>query len=72
MEAEMESIQSQLGNWLPLLIPILILELALVIFALIDLVRRERTKGPKWVWALVILFITTFGPIIYLIFGREE
>jgi hypothetical protein len=71
-EAEMESGQLQLSNLLPLLIPIVILQLGLVIFAITDLVRRKRTKGPKWVWALVILFVNIFGPIIYFIFGREE
>lgn len=61
-----------LMKYLPLLIPVLLVELGLIIFALVDLVRREKTKGPKWVWALVILFVSTFGPIIYLIFGRDE
>jgi hypothetical protein len=65
----------QLGipTWaLLLLIPILLLEWGLLIVALVDLIRRRRTRGPKWVWALVIIFIQIFGPIVYLIFGREE
>lgn len=62
----------QLKEVLPFIIPVILLDLVLVVVALVDLARRERTKGPKWVWALVILFVTTFGPIIYLLFGREE
>lgn len=61
-----------LMKYLPLLIPVLLVELGLIIFSLVDLARREKTKGPKWVWALVILLVSTFGPIIYLIFGRDE
>jgi hypothetical protein len=61
-----------LRELLPFLIPVVILDLGLIVFALIDWARRKRTKGPKWVWLLVILFVSTFGPIIYLIFGREE
>jgi hypothetical protein len=61
-----------LRELIPLLIPIFLLQIALIVVALVDLVRRERTKGPKWVWALVILFINIIGPIIYLLFGREE
>lgn len=57
---------------LPFLVPIIILQLALMIAALVDLVRRERTKGPKWMWALVILLVGTLGPIIYFVVGREE
>jgi hypothetical protein len=57
---------------LPFLIPVLLLELVLLAIALLDLVRRERTKGPKWAWALVIVLINLIGPIVYLLFGREE
>jgi len=41
-------------------------------FALVDLNRHERTKGSKWVWALVIIFVNLIGPIVYLVIGREE
>ena len=58
--------------YLPLLIPVLVLQLGLMIFALVDLIRRERTKGPKWMWALIILFVNLIGPVVYLLVGREE
>ncbi len=57
---------------LPFLIPILLLQLALIIVALIDLARRERTRGPKWAWVLIILLINFIGPIVYFVLGREE
>jgi hypothetical protein len=57
---------------IPLLIPVVIIELGLMIIALLDLVKRERTRGPKWVWALVIVIINIFGPIAYLLFGRQD
>lgn len=57
---------------LPFLIPILILQLTLMIFALVDLVRRERTKGPKWLWAVIIVVVNLIGPILYFIVGRED
>jgi len=61
-----------LKQWLPLLIPVIILELGLMVAALIDLIKREKTKGPKWVWILVIVFVNLFGPIVYFLVGREE
>ena len=60
------------NQWLPLLVPIMLLQLGLMILALQDLIRRERTKGPKWAWVLVILFVNFIGPIVYLMIGREE
>lgn len=59
-------------NNLPLLIPIFIIQLALIAFALVDLSRRENTRGPKWVWVLVIVFVNMIGPIIYFLLGRDE
>lgn len=61
-----------LKQYLPLLIPVIILELGLMIAALIDLSKREKTKGPKWVWILVIVLVNMFGPIIYFLVGRDE
>jgi hypothetical protein len=61
-----------LKQWLPLLIPVIILELGLMIAALVDLIKREKTKGPKWVWILVIVLVNLFGPIVYFLVGREE
>ncbi len=62
----------QVAQYLPLLIPVAVIELGLMVVALIDLLRRERTKGPKWVWLLVVLFVGLIGPIVYLVFGRED
>ena len=59
-------------RYLPLLIPIALLQLGLMIYALVDLIRRQRSKGPKWMWALIILLINFIGPVVYLLAGREE
>ncbi len=60
-------------DMLPFLIPILIIQLALLVFALVDLVKRKRVKGGnKILWGALIILIDIIGPIIYLLFGREE
>jgi len=56
----------------PFLIPLILIQLGLVVFALIDLIRREKTRGPKWVWVLIILFLNFLGPIVYFVIGRED
>ena len=60
-----------LSELFPFLIPIILLQVALMVVALVDLVRRERTRGPKWAWALVIVFFNLIGPVVYLLLGRE-
>ena len=62
----------QIPQWLLLVIPLLLIQLALMVFALIDLARRERTKGPKLMWVFVIVLGELIGPLIYLLIGREE
>ncbi|ETI67896.1 PLD nuclease N-terminal domain-containing protein [Neobacillus vireti] len=62
----------QLANYMPILAPIAIIQLILLITAIIDLVRIERTNGPKWLWALIILFINIIGPILYFVIGRRS
>ena len=62
----------ELLRLLPLLAPLLLIQLAVIAAGLIDLARRERTRGPKWAWALVIVLFSMLGPIVYFLFGREE
>jgi hypothetical protein len=61
-----------LMKYIPLLIPVVIIQLALMIAALVDLIRREQTRGPKWMWVLIILLINFIGPILYFVIGRRE
>jgi hypothetical protein len=61
-----------LGDYLPFLIPVILLQLALMVFALLDLIRREKTRGPKWMWAIIIVLGELLGPILYLLVGRED
>lgn len=57
-------------NW-GLIAPLIVVQAILMIVALIDLARIHATNGPKWLWALIILFISLFGPVIYFIAGRK-
>ena len=62
-----------LVDMLPFLIPLIIVELALLIFALVDLLKRTHlSNNARIIWALVIIFVGVIGPIIYFIFGRKE
>jgi len=55
-----------------LLLPVLVIQLILLAVALIDLVKTKDTKGPKWMWALIIIFVNIVGPILYFVFGRRQ
>ena len=57
---------------IPYLIPVILLGLGLVIFALRDLSRRDRVNGPKWLWVLIIVLIQFIGPMLYFVIGRRD
>jgi 4-amino-4-deoxy-L-arabinose transferase-like glycosyltransferase len=59
---------------LPMLIPILIIQFGLQVFAIVDLVRRpaEQVRWAKWIWALIIVLGELLGPIVYFMLGRRE
>ncbi|HEX6656261.1 MAG TPA: PLD nuclease N-terminal domain-containing protein [Candidatus Limnocylindria bacterium] len=57
-----------------LLLPLIVLQVVLLVVALIDLTRpTRRVRGDsKVVWALIIIFISLLGPLLYFLIGREE
>jgi hypothetical protein len=61
------------GPLLAILIPLIALQLVLLVAALYDLTRPERrVRGNnKIVWALIIIFVSMIGPILYFLTGRE-
>lgn len=63
-----------MGGLFAILIPILVIQFGLLVFALYDLTRpTRRVKGDsKVIWALIIIFINLIGPILYFLVGRED
>ncbi|KPI57285.1 PLDc_N domain-containing protein [Clostridioides sp. ZZV15-6383] len=62
-----------LMEYLPLLIPVIILDLILIITALVHVLRHPHYKiGNKAIWIIVVLFISIIGPILYFAIGRGE
>jgi hypothetical protein len=59
------------------LAPVIIIQLGLALFALVDLARRQQVRGPRWVWAVVLvisIFALPTGIVIaalYLVWGRR-
>jgi hypothetical protein len=66
------STSTLIQQMLPMLIPVIAIQLILLVVALLDLRGRAATRGPKWMWALIILFIQIIGPIAYFVAGRRD
>ncbi|MFA7243678.1 MAG: PLDc N-terminal domain-containing protein [Patescibacteria group bacterium] len=56
-----------------LALPIAIIELGLMVYAVVDLARKWKTKNLSPVaWLLIIILINIIGPILYLLIGRTD
>jgi hypothetical protein len=53
------------------LAPLLLLAVALMAYALVDLARAPNVRYlPKWAWAIICVLSIPFGPLAYLMLGR--
>lgn len=58
---------------LPLLIPIILIELVLMITALVHVLTHKSYRfGNRLIWAVVVVLLQIIGPIIYFTIGRGE
>ena len=56
------------------LAPLALIEIGLLVYSLRDLYRPERRVkgGNKTLWLLIILLLSTVGPLLYVFYGRED
>lgn len=53
------------------LVVLSLIEVALVVFCIIDIVRRPAVLGGhKWVWIVIVVLFNLIGSVIYLAIGR--
>ncbi len=69
---EIDLIISEILKFLPYIIPLIIVEYGLLIFAIVQVVKNEVKYLPKWGWILLIIFINLIGPIVFLLIGKKK
>lgn len=57
---------------LVLLLPLLAIQLGLMIFCIVKIVKEGVGNLTKTAWLLIVIVINLFGPILYLIVGRKR
>ncbi len=65
-------IVSEILKFLPYLIPVVIIEYGLLIFAIVQVAKNEVRYMPKWGWILIIIFVNIIGPIVFLLIGKKR
>ena len=61
-------------EYLPLLLPLIVAELALFVWALVHVLTHKTYKhGNRVLWLIVVIVMMNFvGPILYFILGKED
>jgi len=60
-------------EYLPFLIPLVIVELILAIVAVVHILKHPNYKcGSRPVWLIVSIVIGFIGPILYFVVGKGE
>ena len=59
-------------EWLPVLIPIMIVESALTIAALVHIFTHKTYKTGNRVLWVVLSFVQIIGPVLYFVIGKGE
>lgn len=65
---------NEIKEYLPFLIPLAAVEIGLFVYTIIHIFRHKRYKfGNRALWLIITIIGMNFiGPILYLIFGKEE
>ena len=63
----------EIMEYLPFLIPLVIVQFGLMIAALVHAIKHPKYKvGNMIVWILVIVLVNIIGPVLYFVIGRGE
>lgn len=58
---------------LPILLPLILLELALMIVTVRHiLLHRNYRFGNRGIWLFVVIIFQIIGPVVYFVFGRGD
>ncbi len=63
----------QVIDLLKMLWPVLLIQIGVQIYAIVDLLKRKKTKNLNLpIWLAIIVLTEIVGPIVYLLVGRSE
>ena len=65
---------SELKEWLPFLIPLVLVQLILLVIAIVHILKHDQYKrGSRAIWLAVVIIGTEFiGPVLYFVLGKSD
>jgi hypothetical protein len=63
----------KIAAYLPFLIPIAVIEIGLMVFAVVDILRHKKFKfGNTVLWIILAVVLEFIGPILYFTIGKDN
>lgn len=63
----------ELQTYLPVLLPVIVLNVILMITALVHLMHHPRCRvGNRAIWIPIVVLVQMIGPVLYFMIGRGE
>jgi hypothetical protein len=60
-------------QYLPFIIPFVLLQYALLAAALVHILRHKNYKrGNRVLWIIVVVIVNIIGPVLYFTLGRSD
>jgi hypothetical protein len=67
------NVPENISDYLPILIPLILLQLILIVLAVRDILKQEQFKfGSRIPWLFIACFVSLIGPILYFAFGKGD
>lgn len=67
------NVPENISDYLPILIPLILLQLILIVLAVRDILKQEQFKfGSRILWLFIACFVSLIGPILYFSFGKGD
>lgn len=64
---------NELMEMLPFLLPIMLIQLALMLTALVHVLKHKNYRfGNQIIWVIIVVVFQIVGPILYFTIGRGE
>lgn len=63
----------EISDYLPFLIPIIVIQLALQVFTIHHILKHPNYRiGNKALWIIIVLLGNIIGPVVYFAIGKGE
>jgi hypothetical protein len=63
---------SEISKLLIFLIPVILIQYGLMIFAIVQIIKNDVNYLPKWGWILIVVLVNIIGSVVFLIIGRKK